>query len=942
MRSSIPNDIFNFMLVRPVKSGTPKVTINVDKEVEKLTQKALKSINFYQQMTSFVKTIEQQGHIIHSLSSLNEAPKIEQLITLSFPLHASIENIILNTFGKSIDKLSKDKKIIQNFQRLSNTVLAAKYIQSDYKFPLELIQATRWHYVILNYEHLKQTESHQNIIKVLEKGVIIVPEGLNYKPEESSSTTIKAQAGRPSPAKMTNVRRSSQVSQAINTNPQVRAYTQTLSTMKNIIEHGQTHDEKSETPFSINEKGRKTLSAQSLKLLKDKGITLEKVPLHRAVSQLEDSVLELDTSVIVQKPEATPSTNRKPNPSSYGQIKNIRISELLLTRQTLKAYEGGEIAHIENVLKGESKARTHTRSKRSVLEQFTQQEQSREDKYETSTTERYEVKKEVSREFEEKMKVHAETSLSIRGNPVTFSASGSFDWEQNKKEGRSVASKYAKDVVDKAVNNISQRVVGRTTATLIQEIIDENKHAFENIGGDNHVAGVYQWLNKVYEAQVYNYGWRVMLNLNIPDPSAFLRYAHENSSQNNGLDNIDPPPEFDIKPSDINRFNYPELVALYKASDVNPPDPYTKVVSKTFSLKDDEWNGKEKFIFFTEGMEFEIPAGYRAMEAHINWTASRTQDDFWVDVFVGDKKFHGTRRDGGRSSNLLLGEVDRHLNNTGDEGSIPIALQGAYVNAVTVTVYIVCRRTLANERQWSLETYEKLFAAYQERYREYEDKLSMLQEMPKLAKIVGRNPQQNKRIIQDEIKKHCISLVGENRFEHLDAMIDSGDEGPFEIDFDEAMHEGNYVNFFEEAFEWEHINYKFYPYFWNNKQQWVSRVLQSNNDPHFEAFIKAGYAGVLLPIRPGYERAVLYFMETGLIWNGEGEPPMVTTELYSGVLEEIQDRPTGEFDAPLAFGQPWTIKVPTSLVKLRANDDLPKWVKDEESHQWTPVEALVD
>ena len=77
-----------------------------------------------------------------------------------------------------------------------------------------------------------------------------------------------------------------------------------------------------------------------------------------------------------------------------------------------------------------------------------------------------------------------------------------------------------------------------------------------------------------------------------------------------------------------------------------------------------------------------------------------------------------------------------------------------------------------------------------------------------------------------------------------------------------------YVRFFEQAFEWEHITYTFYPYFWGWKQAWNKRMLLDDNDPHFADFLRAGAARVVFPVRPGFEEAVAHYLETGEIWAG--------------------------------------------------------------------------
>jgi len=50
-----------------------------------------------------------------------------------------------------------------------------------------------------------------------------------------------------------------------------------------------------------------------------------------------------------------------------------------------------------------------------------------------------------------------------------------------------------------------------------------------------------------------------------------------------------------------------------------------------------------------------------------------------------------------------------------------------------------------------------------------------------------------------------------------------------------------------------------------------------------------------------------------------------------GIAEQL-DRPGDE----VPQGDPWEVRVPTNLVKLRADDQLPNWEKDAEGN-WTEV-----
>src|SRR5262249_15442111 len=113
-------------------------------------------------------------------------------------------------------------------------------------------------------------------------------------------------------------------------------------------------------------------------------------------------------------------------------------------------------------------------------------------------------------------------------------------------------------------------------------------------------------------------------------------------------------------------------------------------------------------------------------------------------------------------------------------------------------------------------------------------------------------------------------------------------QGVPEISFAAADAQGRYARFFEQAFEWEQMMYFLYPYYWAAKQRWSSMVRAGDDDPLFLDFLKAGFARVVIAVRPGFESAVVHFLETGEIWNG-GDLPPITGPLYLNIVEEVRE-----------------------------------------------------
>src|SRR5215475_5075383 len=104
-------------------------------------------------------------------------------------------------------------------------------------------------------------------------------------------------------------------------------------------------------------------------------------------------------------------------------------------------------------------------------------------------------------------------------------------------------------------------------------------------------------------------------------------------------------------------------------------------------------------------------------------------------------------------------------------------------------------------------------------------------------------------------------------------------------------------------------------------------------DRQFADFLRAGAARVVFPVRPGFEAAVVHYLETSEIWNG-GPPPEISNSLYVPIIKEIRES-TGAMGSEIAVGDPWLVHLPTTLVRLRPNDDLPVWQRVGDD--WQPA-----
>lgn len=603
-------------------------------------------------------------------------------------------------------------------------------------------------------------------------------------------------------------------------------------------------------------------------------------------------------------------------PHSHGSVSPAGVADLLLVKQQLVRYEGADVAHIENVLKGESKEREHIRRRETEELIFRETETTVTDERELESTDRFEMSKEASETIREEMKFKAGLEVSGKYGPVVeFSASAEGSYSRAKEEATKSASSFSQEVTQRSSHKISERVLERVSRRVTNEVTETNRHGINNEDGDGHIAGVYQWVNKVYQAQMFNYGIRALFDFMVPEPAAFLIEAMQ--SAHASAMTLEKPVEFTLRPDQITESNYHTWVKEYGATDVAPPpEPY-----KTKSL-DFKAGGGDSETNYNHTGQIAIDDGYEAIHGTVGKVANIWDDSHSLAVVLGDRAHRFGSGSSWVWSTSLSGETD----------SIPFAADSFHLSQVAVAVEVKCRRTARAMMKWRLETHGKLTTAYKARLSEYEEKLAQL-EMQAGVAIEGQNPALNQELMRDELRKNCISILTEQHFDLFDA-IGMGTNGLPQIDVYENEAEGPYVRFFEQAFEWEHMTWVTYPYFWGRKSEWRERVSYEDTDPAFNEFLKAGYCRVVVPARQGFEGAIDHFMQFGEIWNG-GPLPAISSPLYLPIADELAerlDRPEGE----IPQGDPWMVRVPTTLVHLRPDDKLPEWEQNAEG-EW--VEA---
>jgi len=624
-------------------------------------------------------------------------------------------------------------------------------------------------------------------------------------------------------------------------------------------------------------------------------------------------------------------------PTTVGPLRPTGVGSLLKVRQQIKRYEASDISHVQNVMRSESRNRSTRRLRRTEETFLVEEENTSEEERNLQTTDRFEMKSEMERTLSNSREFSVGATVSAGYGPfVQVEASTEFGTSSSSEQVERTASSFARELTEQTASRITQRRRTQRSTTTLEEFEENNSHGFDNSDGDSHAIGVYQWLDRIYDMQVYNFGVRMMFDFTVLEPSAMYLKAVE--SQIVKPQGLKAPKKFKLRPDEITESNYTKYVARYSAEGVEAPPPLQRTLAQSFSHSSPDGNPVEHSA---DGMLI-VPEGYHAFRAQAaimidKISGQALPPDFGggdgalvpptenrVDILVAKNRLFKVQREDETIEDQV--DVFSHA-----EGDLPLSVNAVNIRTFAATVTVDCIRTSRALEQWQLTTHEALSRAYQARRAEYEERLATLA-VTQEVQPEGRNPTFNRIIERNELRRISLTMLTGQRFKATSVPLSPQ---AAEFDFQRMLRSGRYAQFWETAIDWQNMDYQFLPYYWARQSTW-GRLLTENADPIHAEFIRAGAVRIRLSVTPGFEAAILHFLETGGIWSG-GELPEVTTTGYLAFLDEIAER-RGEEEMPVAdlplgggpptevpWGQPWEVRLPTTLVRLRPDDTLPEW-----------------
>ena len=601
--------------------------------------------------------------------------------------------------------------------------------------------------------------------------------------------------------------------------------------------------------------------------------------------------------------------NTPVNKPSLKGVSNLGIADYRRVEQEICCYVPGEVSHIENILAKEYKEK----STRSLVSSEISTEQTRESEVEnltdTTSTERNELSNEASSVIDQQRSQDFGASASVGYTPGNWNINASASYGSSSSNSTSLsnseAQNYAQEVTERALERVVQKVSSKRTSRVLREFEENNTHGFDNRKGENHITGVYRWIDKIYENQIVNYGKRLMYEFSIPEPARYLKEALLLSTESSKTDLGLLEPTEPVHPAntnyrvksakDLNANNYQQVAALYNA-EIAPKPEASIYMGTAFSFTTPETNGSEWDEIAAEDREVDIPEGYKTVSAKTKMYYP-IDPGFGAFAIVGNQKF---------GVNDVTSKPIANFT-----GTIPVSYSSLGHHSGSVNVEIKCQLTTEGLEQWQNETFNAIMTAYYDRINEYNDFKRAEQDLTgeTESERLKFNPAFNRSMERREFKRLAIELltkstdisISRDNFVTVDGL-------PQINDTDEFQKHSAVVKFFEQAFDWEIMSYQLYPYYYAAKKNWKDLIVEKEDaDPIFQAFLQSGMSRVVVPVRPGFETAVNWYMSTGEVWNGQGLVTDINDDIYLSIVEEMLE-PEGT-----PVGQPWKTRVPTSL-----------------------------
>lgn len=594
-------------------------------------------------------------------------------------------------------------------------------------------------------------------------------------------------------------------------------------------------------------------------------------------------------------------------PKHFG-VKRLGIADYLKVEQSLHAYIPGEVSNIENVMASELRHKGSTKFTSTETTDTTNKTIETEHISDTATATRNEMQSEVSNVLEQDRNTEAHVSMrkdtKFFGN---FEAGASYASHSSQQTSTRQAVIKAQEITNRALDRIVSKVTEERVVKIINQFTENNTHEFDNRGvGAQHISGVYRWVDKKMKNQIYNYGKRAMFEFMIPEPAKLHRLATAGEIL---TEPIDPRTATDYAMAsykDVTATKLEYWNTIYPDLEINLLNENANI---SFTKPHEDWSNEGRGYHST-AFDIALPENYKLNTITGNLHVREGNSTACIRNMSSTTNIAGKTITTGGYLNDWAVNLDY---SSGNEvvGTIKVTNNSWDIGAFNYSLTLSCVILPSYQDSWRKAQFTKIIDAYTQAKADFDKKK---------ADMAAQQKDQTENFYRDMeevvLKHNCIAYLlqdyaalGRKDITNSNTVKTMAD---FKVIFNENL--DNYTalaKFMEQAFEWNIMSYTFYPYYWGNKEMWKDMYTTESVDPLFRNFLQAGMARVIVTVKPGFEDAVQFFMNTGKIWNG-GEVPVIGDPLYLSIVDELR-APVGK-----PQGKAWITRIPTTLNILQA------------------------
>lgn len=603
------------------------------------------------------------------------------------------------------------------------------------------------------------------------------------------------------------------------------------------------------------------------------------------------------------------------------------FGDLAQIRSELDGYELAGIQSIVNVLGGQYAENKSYREQSIETEYFSDREN--ESFNETSRSEstsesvRSAVQSQASRSSNFSASVEGEGNWGV----ARVSAGVSYNNSKSKSQSKADAQSFARQVVESATNSVRSRIQSGMNEKRLTKEIEEQVRGLDNRGGDAS-AMLIRYVEERWRYELVQHKKHLFTRVIIPKPAAnYLNALDERAAGKDAASQQLVPFKFTdpvsqqekiLSPNSISPDNWFQLAALFEVSE--PILPPTAIV-KTHCWSDST-NDKPRDHFIQKA-SIPVPEGLRPkwvkVSSHITVAGEGLDDDqAWkttsISLLIGGYRLQHKHWDQKSFSNgFHLFNVHRDYEN------LELALLSVAQNVGNIGVDIVFEPTKEALEQWKLAFYQQLLDAHNgSRRKSPAEQFDLIS----VADLSG-SPTAAERMIRTQLEALALQYVCGTNLNGLGGVDRESANFPDYPVLDHARINGlqPVLSFLSGAFDFEKMTYRFLPHYLGDREQ-RSMAFKGGTNGKLDEFVQAGAVELILPVSHGIEEQLLYFMQTGLIIEGNDIPLPLNPDMLALYEEVIEARLMEQQDEPIVLDS-WTDNLPTTHVMLQDGAQLP-------------------